>query len=107
MNKPEPFTFDPMPTFCVSVPDDSLRDIGLHTGDVLFCDRETAPARHVIAAYPDDPDDVFHVCTLIGGTHLWDEGAGKDAPEDATVLGRVLYVLRSWVPLEHKEGADI
>ena len=104
MNKPEPFTFDPMPTFCVTVPDDSLLDIGLHTGDVLFCDAETAPARHVIAAYADDPDDVFHVCTLIGGKRLWDEGNNRDAPEDATVLGRVLYVLRSWAPLER--GGD-
>ena len=98
-------TFDPMPTFCVTIPDDSLFDIGLHTGDVLLCDSETAQARRVITTYADDPDGVFHVCTLIGGRYLWDEGSQKDAPEDATVWGRVLYVQRSLVPLEHGEKA--
>ena len=83
----EPFTLDPMPTFCVTVPDDSLLDIGLHTGDVLFCDGETAPTRYVISTYADDPDGIFHVCTLIGGKHLWDEAGGKDAPASATVWG--------------------
>ena len=70
----EPFTFDPMSTFCVKVTDNSLVDLGLRTGDVLFGDGETAPARHLIATYADDSDGVFHVCTIIGGKHLWDEG---------------------------------
>ena len=99
----EPLTFAPMPTFCVKVTDDSLVDLGLRTGDMLFCDGETSPARHLITTYADDSDGVFHVCTLIGGKHLWDEGAGRDAPEDATVWGRVLYVQRSLVPLERRE----
>ena len=107
MNKPGPFTFDTMPTFCVVVPDDSLLDIGLRTGDMLFCDGETAPARHVIATYPDDPDGVFHVCTLIGGKHLWDKAGGKDAPASATVWGRVLYVQRSLAPLEYTGEATV
>ena len=101
-----PFTFDPMPTFCVKVTDNTLVDLGLHAGDMLFCDGETVPARHLIATYADDSDGVFHVCTLIGGRYLWDEAGRKDAPASATVWGRVLYVQRSLVPLKRGECVE-
>lgn len=87
------------PTFCLVIPEENgLEHIGLHSGDILMCDSAISPARFVIGSW----DGLAHVCTNIDG-HLFDEATLDFSPEDAKILGRVLYFSRALVPME--EGA--
>lgn len=85
---------DLQPTFCLTVSDSSYDHVGLLAGDVVMCDRETEPARFVIGVW----DDLAHICTHVCA-QLFDEATHSFAPEDAEILGRVLYVSRQLVPL--------
>ena len=83
--------------FCMGIPDMSLSHFGISQGDFLFCDHELSPARFIIAEW----DRLGHVCTQVGQL-LFDEAGHAPTPEDAVIIGRVLYVVHSLI----KKGAD-
>lgn len=75
-------------TFCMEIPDMSLSRFGISQGDLLFCDHEPSPARLIIAEW----GGLGHVCTQAGQL-IFDETSRAPAPEGATIIGLVLYVV--------------
>ena len=84
--------FAAKPTFYIPVQDNRyLHLLNVSAGDAILCDTQSdRPARYVLGLW----DGELHICTLIGGTYLFDEETKADAPSGAMRYGRVLYVVK-------------
>jgi DNA polymerase V len=86
-------------TFCVRVQGESMRDAGIHSGDVLVVDRSVTPAdRQIVVAMIDGEFTVKRFRKYAGKVFL--EAANSDFPsiqigenQELVIWGAVTYII--------------